>query len=89
MVCMEALTRHYRLGGQAIAALEGISFKVPQGQFVAIVGPSGSGKSTLLNMLRCFDCPDSGRYWLDVVSVSSFDDERTSDFRNRRIGFVF
>lgn len=89
MVSMEALTRHYRVGGQTIAALDGISFEVPQGQFLAVVGPSGSGKSTLLNMLGCLDRLDSGHYLLDGVDVSSFDDERTSDFRNRRIGFVF
>lgn len=89
MVRMEAVTRHYRIGGQVIAALDGVSFMVPQGQFMAIVGPSGSGKSTLLNMLGCLDRPDSGRYLLDDVDVSTFDDERASDFRNRRIGFVF
>ncbi|MCX7512681.1 ABC transporter ATP-binding protein [Frateuria hangzhouensis] len=86
---MEAVTRHYRVGGQTIAALDGVSFKVPHGQFMAIVGPSGSGKSTLLNMLGCLDRPDSGRYLLEDVDVSTFDDERASDFRNRRIGFVF
>ncbi|WP_235499535.1 ABC transporter ATP-binding protein [Frateuria sp. Soil773] len=86
---MEAITRRYRVGGQVIAALDGVSFTVPQGQFTAIVGPSGSGKSTLLNMLGCLDRPDSGRYLLDGVDVSTFDDERASDFRNRRIGFVF
>lgn len=89
MVNMEALTRHYQVGGQTIAALNGVSFEVPQGQFMAVVGPSGSGKSTLLNMLGCLDRPDSGRYLLDGVDVSTFDDERASDFRNRRIGFVF
>lgn len=89
MVCVEAVTRHYRVGGQMIAALDGVSFEVPQGQFMAIVGPSGSGKSTLLNMLGCLDRPDSGRYLLDGVDVSTFDDECASDFRNRRIGFVF
>lgn len=89
MVNMDALTRHYRVGGQTVAALDGISFEVPQGQFLTIVGPSGSGKSTLLNMLGCLDRPDSGRYLLDGIDVSTFDDERASDFRNRRIGFVF
>jgi len=89
MVRMDAVTRHYRIGGQLIAALDGVSFAVPQGQFMAIIGPSGSGKSTLLNMLGCLDRPDSGRYLLDDVDVSTFDDERASDFRNRRIGFVF
>ncbi|MBD8874319.1 ABC transporter ATP-binding protein [Rhodanobacter sp. DHB23] len=89
MVNMDELTRHYRVGGQAISALDGINLNVPRGQFVAIVGPSGSGKSTLLNMLGCLDRPDHGRYLLDGVDVSTFDDERASDFRNRRIGFVF
>ncbi|SEJ21582.1 ABC transporter ATP-binding protein [Frateuria terrea] len=89
MVCMEAVTRHYRVGGQTIAALDGVSFTVPRGQFMAIVGPSGSGKSTLLNMLGCLDRPDSGRYLLEDMDVSAFDDERASEFRNRRIGFVF
>lgn len=89
MVKMEAVTRHYRVGGQTIKALDNVSFELTPGQFTAIVGPSGSGKSTLLNMLGCLDRPGSGRYLLDGEDVSSFDDERASDFRNRRIGFVF
>jgi putative ABC transport system ATP-binding protein len=89
MVELHDVTRHYRVGGQQIAALAGISLAVPAGQFVAIVGPSGSGKSTLLNILGCLDSPTSGRYALDGIDVSTFDDERASDFRNRRIGFVF
>lgn len=89
MVRMEAVRRGYQVGGQQVVALDGVGFEVPQGQFMAIVGPSGSGKSTLLNMLGCLDRPDSGRYLLDDVDVSTFDDERASDFRNRRIGFVF
>jgi putative ABC transport system ATP-binding protein len=89
MVRMEGITRHYRVGGQTIKALDNVSFELAPGQFTAIVGPSGSGKSTLLNMLGCLDRPSSGRYLLDGEDVSSFDDERASDFRNRRIGFVF
>lgn len=89
MVRMEAVSRHYRVGGQLIAALDGVGFEISAGQFTAIVGPSGSGKSTLLNLLGCLDRPDHGRYLLDDVDVSTFDDERASDFRNRRIGFVF
>lgn len=89
MVTVEELRRHYRVGGQTVHALDGVSFEIPSGRYVAIVGPSGSGKSTLLNILGCLDHPDSGRYCLDGVDVSTFDDERASDFRNRRIGFVF
>ncbi|MEP6483999.1 MAG: ABC transporter ATP-binding protein [Rudaea sp.] len=89
MVELDGITRRYRVGGQTVDALAGVSAKVPTGQFVAIVGPSGSGKSTLLNILGCLDHPTSGRYCLDGVDVSTFDDEHASDFRNRRIGFVF
>lgn len=89
MVELENVTRRYRVGGQVVDALAGVSISVPQGQFIAIVGPSGSGKSTLLNILGCLDRPTTGSYCLDATDVSTFDDERASDFRNRRIGFVF
>jgi putative ABC transport system ATP-binding protein len=89
MVQLQGITRHYRVGGQTVAALDGVGFEVPAGQFVAVVGPSGSGKSTLLNILGCLDRPDAGSYRLDDTDVATFDDERASDFRNRRIGFVF
>lgn len=89
MVRLHEVTRRYRVGGQNVDALAGVSIDVPHGQFLAIVGPSGSGKSTLLNILGCLDRPTSGSYHLDETDVSTFDDERASDFRNRRIGFVF
>lgn len=89
MVELNGITRRYQVGRQIVDALAGVDIRIPAGQFVAIVGPSGSGKSTLLNILGCLDHPTSGRYALDDVDVSTFDDERASDFRNRRIGFVF
>ena len=89
MVHLQGIARRYRVGGQNVDALAGIDLAVPAGQFVAIVGPSGSGKSTLLNILGCLDRPSAGRYELDGADVSTFDDEHASDFRNRRIGFVF
>ncbi|BDU21595.1 ABC transporter ATP-binding protein [Dyella sp. GSA-30] len=89
MVNLERVTRHYKVGGQTIQALGEVSFYIPAGQFVAIVGPSGSGKSTLLNILGRLDSPTSGRYCLEGTDISTFDDEQASDFRNRRIGFVF
>ena len=89
MVELEEVRRHYRVGGQVVRALDGVSFTIPGGSFFSVVGPSGSGKSTLLNVLGCLDRPDSGHYRLDGVDVSTFDDERASDFRNRYVGFVF
>jgi putative ABC transport system ATP-binding protein len=89
MVNLQGIARRYRVGRQDVDALAGIDLVVTAGQFVAIVGPSGSGKSTLLNILGCLDRPTAGRYELDGTDVSTFDDERASDFRNRRIGFVF
>ncbi|EIL92692.1 ABC transporter [Rhodanobacter sp. 115] len=89
MVELKGIERRYRVGGQWVHALAGVDLIVPQGQFAAVVGPSGSGKSTLLNILGCLDRPDAGHYGLDGTDVSTFDDERASDFRNRRIGFVF
>lgn len=89
MVNLSSITRRYRVGGQTVNALATVDLNIPAGQFVAIVGPSGSGKSTLLNILGCLDRPSSGRYDLDGTDVSTFDDERASDFRNRRVGFVF
>ncbi len=89
MVQLDDICRHYHVGGQTVRALDGVSLTVPAGQFMAVVGPSGSGKSTLLNILGVLDRPDSGHYWLDGTDVSTFDDEQASEFRNRRIGFVF
>ncbi len=89
MVHLDNISRHYHIGGQTVRALDGVQLKIPSGQFVAVVGPSGSGKSTLLNILGVLDRPDEGHYWLDETDVSTFDDEQASEFRNRRIGFVF
>jgi putative ABC transport system ATP-binding protein len=77
------------MGEETIAALDGVSFRIDDGEMVAIVGRSGSGKTTLMNILGCLESPTAGRYRLAGRDVSELDDDELSAVRNRRIGFVF
>jgi len=86
---LNKLTRTYFLKGETVHALRGVSFEVPQGDYVAIMGPSGSGKSTLLNLLGCLDKPTSGSYFLGEDNVAEMTDAGLSHIRASRIGFVF
>jgi putative ABC transport system ATP-binding protein len=72
-----------------VRALRGVSFEVPEGDYVAIMGPSGSGKSTLLNLLGCLDRPTSGSMYLGDANVAKMNDNQLSYTRATRIGFVF
>ena len=83
------LHKHYELGGETVRALNGVSFKIRYGEFVAIMGHSGSGKSTLLNMLGCLDRPTSGMLKLDDDDVSTLSDDSLSEMRANKIGFIF
>ena len=83
------LTKHYELKSETGRALRGVTFQVPQGDYVAIMGPSGSGKSTLLNLLGCLDRPTSGSYILGPDDVARMNDDQLSHIRASRIGFVF
>ena len=83
------LTKHYVLKSETVKALRGVSFDVPQGDYVAIMGPSGSGKSTLLNLLGCLDRPTTGSYMLGDQNVAQMTDDELSGIRASRIGFVF
>jgi putative ABC transport system ATP-binding protein len=86
---IDGLRRMYRMGDTEVHALDGISFKVFENDYISIMGPSGSGKSTLMNMIGCLDTPTSGRYVLNNQDVSAFDDARLAEVRNREIGFIF
>jgi putative ABC transport system ATP-binding protein len=89
VIRLENVTKVYRTGVIAVAALRGVSFAIDPGEYVSIMGPSGSGKSTLMHILGCLDVPTGGRYWLSGEDVSDMDEIELADVRNRHIGFVF
>ena len=79
----------YKMGGEELAALNGINLNIKEGEFVALMGPSGSGKSTLMNILGCLDRPTIGSYKLDGEEVAHLSDDKLAVVRNKKIGFVF
>ena len=84
-----AVVKTYDTGKVEVHALRGVSFGVPQGEMVAIMGPSGSGKTTLLNCLSGLDAIDGGEVLIEGVSLSEMSDRQRTDYRARRMGFVF
>ena len=83
------LRKEYPLAGGVVRALRGVSFDVPECDFVSIMGPSGSGKSTLLNLLGCLDRPTSGHFFLGEDDVAELNDDQLAEVRSTRLGFVF
>lgn len=83
------IEKHYHMGNNVVKALDKVSFSIKKGEFIAVVGQSGSGKSTLMNIMGCLDTPTSGEYVLDDCDVSLINDNKISEIRNRKIGFVF
>ncbi|MCA2243637.1 ABC transporter ATP-binding protein [Mycobacterium sp. WUMAC-067] len=81
--------RRYRVGGQTVRALDGVSLRLADEQFVSVVGPSGAGKSTLLHLLGALDSPDAGSIAFDGEEIGRLGDEQQSRFRHQRVGFIF
>jgi len=89
MIEVKNITKTYGMDGMSFQALRGVSFKIEDGEFVAIMGPSGSGKSTLMHILGALDTPTSGTYLLDNKDVSTLSEDDLADIRKNKIGFVF
>jgi len=89
MLISQSLTQVYPSGGQELTVLQDVSFEIPAGEFLAIVGPSGSGKSTLLGLLAGLDRPRSGRVILDGQDLSALTEDGRARLRGEKVGFVF
>ena len=86
---IDHLTKTYGAGDTTVRALDDVSFEVPDGQFLAIVGPSGSGKSTLLHLIGGVDRPTSGKVIIDGTDLYALDESKLAVFRRRRIGLIY
>ena len=86
---VEHLSKVYGQGENEVRALDDVSFSVPKGQFVAIIGPSGSGKSTLLHILGGVDRPTAGKVYLEEQDVFAQNEDQLAIFRRRQVGLIY
>ncbi|KKZ15188.1 MAG: macrolide ABC transporter ATP-binding protein [Candidatus Synechococcus spongiarum 142] len=86
---LKGVSKSYGAGNNRVLALDHLSLKVVQGDYLAVMGASGSGKSTAMNILGCLDQPTAGEYWLEHCLTAGLSDDQLADLRNQKLGFVF
>ena len=89
ILSLQSVSKEYATDGQSVRALDGITLKVAEGEFVALVGRSGCGKSTLLHLAGAMDFPTSGSVRIDGRSTSELNDAQQTQLRREKVGFVF
>lgn len=89
VIDLRDIHKAYKIGNEIFEALRGISLKIYEGEFVAIMGPSGSGKSTTMHIIGALDTPTSGKYLFNGKDISAFSEDQLAEIRNKEIGFVF
>jgi putative ABC transport system ATP-binding protein len=89
LIRLDKIAKQYQMGGETIAALDGIDLSIQRNEYLAFIGASGSGKSTMMNILGCLDTPSKGNYFLNGRNVASMSQAELAQTRNREIGFIF
>jgi lipoprotein-releasing system ATP-binding protein len=89
LLSARALSKSYTMGRRVLEVLRGVSLEVPRGEFLALRGASGAGKSTLLHLIGGLDSPNAGEIHFAGQNIAAFSERALTDFRNRRVGFVF
>jgi putative ABC transport system ATP-binding protein len=89
IIQLKSVSRTYVMGKETIPALDDVSLDIKEGEFLAIMGPSGSGKSTFANLIGGLDKPTSGEIVVDGECINRLNDKHLSNYRNKKVGFVF
>ena len=86
---LENVAKYYEMGEELVKAVDGVSIKIEEGDFVAIMGPSGSGKSTMMNLVGSLDLATKGDIFLDNKDIEHLDESQLAQIRGKKIGFIF
>ena len=89
LITARGVKKTYQFGNETVRALDGVSFDICEGEFIAIIGPSGSGKSTMMHLMGALDVPTAGALLVNGQDITELSSDALADFRNRTIGFVF